>query len=494
MAVSDRTSSEEIMCSMHSGVNKNPTSLVRRDTDDSDSGSDVSDLVELSDSRVAMGPYTNCGQWAFRLWIALYAIFGERSLSCLRRHVSASSHFSGQGTFEVALTFLKAAAAGLSMPVLRVCNIFACDSSPGCRRVLQQRLGGTCIYKDIMAMLGWGTASSTCVQKGRLDYEAACRRVASASIVAAPCHTHGGCCPVRAPDVDVSGSPCTPWTNMLGATRLKRKHPLTLLLLIWCQIILTLQVPLVIHENVVGFDVSVLTELLGHAYEIITLHVSPLHSGYGFLRRPRLYCVLVLRSALRIVRDIQKVYDEVVRRTAIHGFAPTTAWPWQASDEQLCQAENTARKRRHLPPLEAHSEDWSYLLTSKQQEYLDAHMDWWQRRHLGANVPWDSTWVIDVSQRPAFTKPSAAQMPTFRRANSFIWSPARRRWLLPIERAAAMGFPVFLSSATVAGVPVDAAFAEASPATLGNAMHVANVGYVFLISLACVEPVTRQHW
>ena len=172
---------------------------------------------------------------------------------------------------------------------------------------------------------------------------------------------------------------------MLGATHLKRKHPLTLLLLIWCQIILTLQVPLVIHENVMGFDVSVLTELLGHSYEIITLHVSPLHSGYGFLRRPRLYCVLVLRSALRIVRDIQKVYNEVVRRTAIHGFAPTTDWPWQASDEQLCQAENTARKRRRLPPLEAHSEDWSYLLTTKQQGYLDTHMDW-NGHHLDAHM------------------------------------------------------------------------------------------------------------
>merc|ERR1712026_389861 len=66
-----------------------------------------------------------------------------------------------------------------------------------------------------------------------------------------------------------------------------------------------------------------------------------------------------------------------------------------------------------------------------------------------------------------------------------LWSPHRRRWLTHPERAAAMGFPVYQDLAEAARVPLDHAALQAPASSLGNAMHMANVGVVVAVA-ACV--------
>ena len=61
-----------------------------------------------------------------------------------------------------------------------------------------------------------------------------------------------------------------------------------------------------------------------------------------------------------------------------------------------------------------------------------------------------------------------------------MWCNTRKRWLLLAELRAAMGYPVFEDLAHVANVPHEPATGP-SFAT-GNAMHVANVGCVFLLA------------
>ena len=80
-------------------------------------------------------------------------------------------------------------------------------------------------------------------------------------------------------------------------------------------------------------------------------------------------------------------------------------------------------------------------------------------------------------------------MPTFRRGSSRCWSTKFRRWLLPRERAAAMGYAVYDDLAHAASVPLDEVMLGAPAYTIGNAMHVANLGCVLLCVLSCVEPV-----
>ena len=97
--------------------------------------------------------------------------------------------------------------------------------------------------------------------------------------------------------------------------------------------------------------------------------------------------------------------------------------------------------------------------------------------------------MIDLSQRPAYCRLTETQLPTFRRSSSRIWSPSRRRWLLPVEQALAMGYPVTEEAASVMGLPVDVLAEARTAAAVGNAMHVANLGCILLSALACVEEV-----
>ena len=151
-----------------------------------------------------------------------------------------------------------------------------------------------------------------------------------------------------------------------------------MLLVSWCRIMDAQRVPLAIHENVIGFDRAVLEELLSHEYDIVELRVSPSDVGFSFLRRPRLYYVLVRRRSLRITRDIGATYLEICRHMHHHGLEPTPAWPWQASAEQVLAAENVARKRRGMGAVATPSRGWAYLLSGKQQQYVREQESRWK--------------------------------------------------------------------------------------------------------------------
>ena len=183
----------------------------------------------------------------------------------------------------------------------------------GCQHVLHQRVGGACIFGDIMELVGSPGVGCACSANGRLNYEAACEMLENMPVPRAPCVSHKLPCQVPRPDLDISGSPCTPWSRMVGGTHLRRQHPLVATLVAWCRATRALGVPLALHENVVGFDKDILTERLGRHYTIHEVRVSPSDVGFSFLRRPRLYYVLARRGVLAVTRNIAAVYVEVAQ-------------------------------------------------------------------------------------------------------------------------------------------------------------------------------------
>ena len=447
---------------------------------------------------VDISPWDHCFHWAHRWWIGLYAVVGERNMCFPRRHLQVSSHFSGLGTVEVALAALRSAALSLSMPPPVARTVFACEIDRQCQHVLRQRVDGACIFRDILEEVSRPQTMQLCVTNGLLDFEAARQMLWAAPVSRAYCVAHSLLCAVPRPDLDVSGSPCTPWSRMVGGTHLRRQHPLAAVLIAWCRVIRALAVPIAIHENVVGFDRVVLEEFLGRDYEIQEVRVSPSDAGFSFIRRPRLYFVLARRGVFAVVRDVAAVYAGVAQRVNPDGFAPngpsspSPAWVWQATPEQLFAAENASRRRRGFAPLSVASADWTYLLAPTQQERLA-----WQERRWRATRGSDPAsrpaLVIDLSQQPRFCRATEAGLPTFRRqSSSRMWSPARRRWLLPVEQALAMGYPVTQDAAAAAGLPVDTALQARPGAAVGNAMRVANLGSVLLTALACLEPIGAQ--
>lgn len=299
-------------------------------------------------------------------------------------------------------------------------------------------------------------------------------------------------CEFPAAQVDVSGSPCLPWSRASGQKRLGRSHPLVGLLVAWCAALRRRPVLVALHENVVGFDGKVLSELLGDMYEIAQLNVSPAQIGFGFMERRRQYHILALRSGARIVGDIQALYEAVSARA----LQPTSAADagrdlWRADSRELLAEENAVRRLRGWPPISESrgpSGDWTYLLTQQQQEFLRKYQLSAARAQPqeGPGV----AFICDLGQNPKRGHvQSSFRLPTLKRSSNRIWSSVHRRWLLHRERAAAMGYAVYGDLSSAAAVPLDEAMLEAPAFTTGNAMHVANLGCVLVCALLAVETV-----
>ena len=155
----------------------------------------------------------------------------------------------------MALDCLLAAVASLGLGGFGAESMSTCDPAQKCQKVLRRRLDGKCVFRDILDIFSMGsTLRQSVIQDGRLNFLKAQELVTQRSVGTAFCVRHRQCCHVPSPDIDISGSPCTPWSRMVGATRLRRQHPLTLLLLAWCRLVKCKEILLAIHENVVGFD------------------------------------------------------------------------------------------------------------------------------------------------------------------------------------------------------------------------------------------------
>ena len=211
-----------------------------------------------------------------------------------------------------------------------------------------------------------------------------------------------------------------------------------------------------LHEKVAGFDGLVLQELLADMYSIEELQVCPAQIGFSFLRRPRRYHVMVNRRAARVDKDIQHLYQVVCHACqSVPSVGCAGEALWRADRQELLAAENEARARHGWPPRAddvGPSDDWTYLLTEQQRGFLDGYT-----ASAAVRRPRAAGHVFDLTQSPMRSAARGCQVPTFRRGSSRCWSTKFRRWLLPRERAAAMGFAVYDDLARAASVPLDEA-------------------------------------
>ena len=448
---------------------------------------------------VPLNGMPSCFRWASRLWVVLKDVFGEeRVLSRLfngRAPIQLSSHFSGLGTLEVALGQLAVAGQGVMRAQLGVRASYACEKSPFCRRVIGLRTDN-CLFADILDRLG-GLKLSVLCPGGQLNYALAADTVKSAAVLAGGwCVTHRARCAAGQVTGDVSGSPCTPWSRAAGGKRLGRRHPCVLLLLAWCGIMRSTKPPFALHENVCGFDSTVLAEMLGDLYQIQALVVSPDQAGFLMIRRPRRYYFLVLHplaGRAGAAAAYARVCDLMARSCG--QVSEPVRWAFRASAQERLAEENAARERRGLDSLAEHagpSPDWTYLLTGNQRAALEAHREWYTAQH-GTDPARDECCTVDLSQSAQRQRSvSRGTLATFRRNSGRIWSTARRRWLTPRERAACMGYAVYDDLAEAAGVKVDVAVEHGPLYSIGNAMHVANLGCVLMTCLVAADTPWRR--
>ena len=271
-------------------------------------------------------------QWASGALQCLGAFLPQHVLkqSLLLNAPTLTTHFSGTGTTEWAARSLAGAAAGaIGFPV-SIRALSACESCRACQGALRQVLPqGACVFEDILSVSPQAAQLYADLERtgGDLDFDSAWNRIQRAG--ARPrwrCWAHGGAeCQTARPDLDVSGSPCQPWSRA-GANRGQRSH-LMVLFLCWVLWARALRPRVLVHENVVGFDQALLRRLLGDLYDVVILRAQPSHVGFPFVERKRVYAILLLRGGVRMLADPSALYDQV-----------------------LTNKKTTARPRKRPPP------------------------------------------------------------------------------------------------------------------------------------------------
>ena len=137
--------------------------------------------------------------------------------------------------------------------------------------------------------------------------------------------------------------------------------------------------------------------------------------------------------------------------------------------------------------------DRSYALTAHERGYIKNYRSKWKERgfaHVhGPDVanPWVCYNLGDAGTERITWSAVSQRLPTYLRSFRPYWFPSAKRWMTPRERLATMGFCTYASLADQVGcAPLyldDAACKDLA----GNAMHLANVGVLASVCLACVR-------
>lgn len=242
----------------------------------------------------------NVFAWAWKLadFVLSFQSFMElRSRWCSRK-VSFSSSFSGIGALEVSLECLQTALNGCGVPS-HFHSVSACEISPSCRSILRKRNAHLHIIPDIMDNF-----------LGEIPKYEGCYHTLKQKMLSLRVCESCPCCSGERPQalVDVSGSPCQPHSRC--GSRLKENDSRIVFLLAWMCLHKHLRTPVLIHENVVGFEERLLTEVLVE-YHCFQLVLEPADARFNLISRKRVYHILIRRD----IQVLQSPVD-VFRRLA----------------------------------------------------------------------------------------------------------------------------------------------------------------------------------
>ena len=242
--------------------------------------------------------------WPWLLVEQLIRIMGQQALlrSYLCTAEVATSFFSGVGSAEIAWKAVGAALVGHGLPFVLVTG-FCCEVDVLCQGVLLAHCVGH-VFGDVQDLLSMPRVEAT------WGFHRKLQTVMAASIRStARCCRCGRYCAVVSGDIDTSGSPCQDWSaaGSLGRENGKHIH----CLLAWVRWHLAKQTPVLVHENVVGFGLDLLYQLMGALYHIIVVQAGPEDVGWPCCRRPRLYIALLHRAKVRMLVNPAWLFEQV---------------------------------------------------------------------------------------------------------------------------------------------------------------------------------------
>ena len=307
----------------------------------------------------------------------------------------------------------------------------------------------------------------------------------------APCCGHGLMCAVPWPDFDVTGTPCQDFSPA-------GKHrgpwgPQMPIFLAWVQIVLAMAIPVVLHENVPQFWVSLLEQFMGHAYFVFSIVMDCGDVGFPLISKRRRYTIMYNRSRVQVTQDPSKVYASLCAYMArtIH-IAWSLSDCWLADDNEVLMEIEGLCQTRNLPAAFA-LHHMAMLLSPGEHRRLIAYMAMWSDR-FGHCSTTDKRAVFNLADNPeagyVTWSGASGRIPGLRTNGGKLWVPYLGRWLTTKEQLAAMGVPVYSCLAMAAGVPcVPVHPGHEAKLMLGNMMHIASVGTAMLVALSCGRPL-----
>jgi len=370
------------------------------------------------------------------------------------------------------------------------------DSEPACQRVLKAMINpdgfaAGHVFLNLYSMLvELREVHDVGTQLGRLPFVSLVTFMMQCHVApAAYCCGHGAMCRLVRPDMDITGTPCqdfSPVGNHQGP--FGRQWPV---FLAYCRVMLELEVPILIHENVPQFWPELLEHFFGHAYLIFSMVMDCADVGFSLISRRRRYTIMYHKGHVHVTHNPHVVYDQLkVTMQSLH-LSLRLSDCWLADMAEIMAEASQLCHLRGIP-MHLAMQDMTSLLTAHEHQRLAAYMAMWQAR-FGHDAATDPTAVFNLADNPengfVTWSASSGRIPGLRTNGGKLWVPCLGRWLTTKEQLAAMGVPVYPSLAAAAQVPlVPVSPGPEAKLMLGNMMHIASVGTALLVAMSCAQP------
>ena len=260
------------------------------------------------------------------------------------------------------------------------------DADAACRAVLVTIASGGCVFEDIFHLLReTQMQGDVFASLAGLSYAQKVSALASMSVAPwAWCAAHSRHCPLERVHINVSGTPCQDWS--VSGRRLRHQGPQMSIFLAWCRIVVQQCVPVVVHENVPGFDAELLYTHLGHDYHIFTGIIDTVSVGFALISSTRRWSIMYHKRHSVVVRNPDDLFTHIADALQAGGnacvpdCALATFEELVGSVRSMCRTRGVALdevfdfERRRVKNMRA-------VLTADERRRLSEYEQAWRKRH-----------------------------------------------------------------------------------------------------------------
>ncbi|CAE7811025.1 unnamed protein product [Symbiodinium sp. CCMP2592] len=211
-------------------------------------------------------------------------------------------------------------------------------------------------------------------------------------------------------------------------------------------------------------DMHMIRLLYGRYYDIQQLWVTPSDQGHAAVARARTYLILARLGQVEQVHDPSFVYDQVTDNIKARVQTRPRDYFVATRNQVLQEAQHTARVRnvvfRKVSWLSCSgtccARRLDSLLNEREQRawkcVRQRYRNVFQRRAAS-----DPDLVVHLGDNPEnrlIWSAHSGKIPTLRRGSGKLYIPFLQRWMVPVEKLSALGFPVTKDTAIAMGVPM----------------------------------------